>query len=155
VTGPGSATRSCGAAHAPWSGLDWEAKLSHLKNLHTRLAAVDLDAAQLAGEAAHDLVEALLRSLAAEVRGSGLAPRRGRHGLVAYLQAATAERLGSDQWMPIVTLAGPPWPAGRRDLALEVFAAANHPRSSAELPGQAIPAAHRAATTPPSLREVQ
>jgi hypothetical protein len=30
--------------------------------------------------------------------------------LVAYLQAATAERLGSDRWMPIVTLAGPPWP---------------------------------------------
>jgi hypothetical protein len=26
--------------------------------------------------------------------------------LVAYLQAATAERLGSDRWMPIVTLAG-------------------------------------------------
>ena len=47
--------------------------------------------------------------------------------LVAYLQAATAERLGSDRWMPIVTLAGPPWPAGRRDLALEVFAAANRP----------------------------
>jgi len=110
VTGPGSATRSCGAAHAPWSGLDWEAKLSHLKNLHTRLAAVDLDAAQLAGEAAHDLVEALLRSLAAEVRGSGLAPPEVAMALVAYLQAATAERLGSDQWMPIVTLAGPPRP---------------------------------------------
>jgi hypothetical protein len=67
-------------SHAPWSGLDWEAKLSHLKDLHTRLAAVDLDAAQLAGEAAHDLVEALLRLLAAELRGSGLAtpPRSPR-----------------------------------------------------------------------------
>jgi hypothetical protein len=108
-----------------------------------------------AGEAAHDLVAALLWSLAAELQGSGLLSRRGRQALVAYLEAATAERLGSDRWMPIVTLAGPPWPAGRRDLALEVFAAANHPRSSAELPGQAIPAAHRAATTPPSLREVQ
>jgi hypothetical protein len=30
--------------------------------------------------------------------------------LVAYLQAATAERLGFDRWMAIVTLAGPPWP---------------------------------------------
>jgi hypothetical protein len=64
-----------------------------------------------AGEAAHDLVAALLWSLAAELQGSGLLSRRGRHGLVAYLQAATAERLGSDRWMPIVTLAGPP---GRR-----------------------------------------
>lgn len=40
--------------------------------------------------------------------------------LVAYLQAATAERrLGSDRWMPSSR-----WPdrlaAGRRDLALEV-----------------------------------
>jgi hypothetical protein len=73
VTGPGSATRSCGAAHAPWSGLDWEAKLSHLEDLHARLATVDQDAGQLAGEATHDLVEALLWSLAAELRGSGLA----------------------------------------------------------------------------------
>lgn len=56
--------------------------------------------------------------------------------LVAYLQAATgrldrlvatAERLGSDQWMPIVALAQTALAAERRDLALEVFAAANRP----------------------------
>lgn len=69
VTGPGSATRSCGTAHAPLvrSGPDWEAKLSHLEDLHARLAAVNQDAGQLAGEATRDLVEALLWSLAAEL----------------------------------------------------------------------------------------
>jgi hypothetical protein len=62
------------------SGPDWKAKLSHLQDLHAPLAAVDLDAGQFAGEAAHDLVEALLWSLAAELRGSGWLPRQGRHG---------------------------------------------------------------------------
>ena len=47
--------------------------------------------------------------------------------LVGYLQAAVAERLGSDQWMPIVAPARTTLAAGRRDLALEVFAAANRP----------------------------
>ena len=37
-------------------------------------------------------------------------PRRGRHGPGGPLAGPTAERLGSDRWMPIVTLAGPPWP---------------------------------------------
>jgi hypothetical protein len=35
-------------------GLDWEAKLSRLEDLRARLAAADLGAAELAGEAAHD-----------------------------------------------------------------------------------------------------
>jgi hypothetical protein len=110
VTGPGSATRSCGAAHAPWSGLDWEAKLSNLEDLHVRLATVDQDAGQLAGEATHDLVEALLWSLAAELRGSGLAtpprspwpwwPTCRPHRRAPGLRPVDA----------IVTLARPPWP---------------------------------------------
>ena len=129
VTGPGSATRSCGAAHAPWSGLDWEAKLSHLQDLHARLAAVDPDAGQLAGEDTHDLVAALLWSLAAELRGSAGYPAEIAMALVAYLQAPRRRR-GSGGSGPVdahrhagrTALA-----AGRRDLALEVFAAANRP----------------------------
>lgn len=84
-----------------------------------------------------DLVEALLWSLAAELRGHRLGyPAEVAMALVAYLQAATgrldrlvatAERLGSDQWMPIVALAQTALAAERRDLALEVFAAANRP----------------------------
>lgn len=79
--------------------------------------------------------------------------------LVAYLQAATgrldrlvptAERLGCDQWMPIVALAQTALAAGRRDLALEVFAAANRPglhqdyltARSLELTGQPPPRHH-------------
>jgi hypothetical protein len=127
VTGPGSATRLCGAAHAPWSGLDREAKLSHLEDLHARLAAVDQDAGQLAGEATHDLVEALLWSLAAELRGSGLAtpprspwpwwPTCRPHRRVPGLRPVDAHRHAGRTALA----------AGRRDLALEVFAAANRP----------------------------
>jgi hypothetical protein len=142
-------------SHAPWSGLDWEAKLSHLEDVHARLAAVDLDAAQLAGEAAHDLVAALLWSLAAELQGSGLLSRRGRHG-PGGLPAGRHRRAPGLRPVDAHRHAGrTALAAGRRDLALEVFAAANHPRPSAELPGRAIPAAHRPATTPPSLRAVQ
>ena len=127
VTGPGSATRSCGAAHAPWSGLDWEAKLSHLEDPNARLAAVDQDAGQLAGEATHDLVEALLWSLAAELRGSGLAtpprspwpwwPTCRPHRRAPGLRPVDAHRHAGRTALA----------AGRRDLALEVFAAANRP----------------------------
>jgi hypothetical protein len=83
----------------------------------------------------HDLVERLLWSLAAELEEHRLGYQAEvAMGLVAYLQAATArldrlvvtaERLGSDQWMPIVGLAETALAAGRRDLALRVFAAAN------------------------------
>jgi hypothetical protein len=122
--------RSCGAAHAPWSGLDrtGEAKLSHLEDLHARLAAVDLDAGQLAGEATRDLVEALLWSLAAELRGSGFwLPRRGRHGpggLAAgrHRRAPGLRPVDAHRHAGRTALA-----AGRRDLALEVYAAANRP----------------------------
>jgi hypothetical protein len=85
----------------------------------------------------HDLVERLLWSLAAELDGHRLGYQAEvAMGLVAYLQAAaarldrlvaTAERLGSDQWMPIVALAETALAAGRRDLARRVFAAANRP----------------------------
>jgi hypothetical protein len=84
-----------------------------------------------------DLVEALLWSLAAELRGHRLGyPAEVAMALVAYLLAAsgrldrlvaTAERLGSDQWMPVVALAQTALAAERRDLALEVFAAADCP----------------------------
>ena len=85
---------------------DWEAKLSHLEDLHARLAAVDRAAGQLADEATHDLVEALLWSRAAELRGSGLAaPPRSPWPWWPTCRAH-AERLGSDRWMSIVTLAG-------------------------------------------------
>jgi hypothetical protein len=85
----------------------------------------------------HDLVERLLWSLAAELARHRLGYQAEvAMGLVAYLQAATArldrlvataERLGSDQWMPIVALAETALAAGRRDLARRVFAAANRP----------------------------
>jgi hypothetical protein len=85
----------------------------------------------------HDLVERLLWSLAAELEGHRLGYQAEvAVGLVAYLQAATArldrlvataERLGSGQWMPIVALAEAALAAGRRDLARRVFAAANRP----------------------------
>jgi hypothetical protein len=85
----------------------------------------------------HDLVERLLWFLAAELEGHRLGYQAEvAMGLVAYLQAATArldrlvttaERLGSDQWMPIVALAETALAAGRRDLARRVFAAANRP----------------------------
>jgi hypothetical protein len=75
----------------------------------------------------HELVERLLWSLAAELTGHRLGYQAEvAMGLVAHLQAATArldrlvataERLGSDQWMPIVTLAETALAAGRRDLA--------------------------------------
>ena len=56
--------------------------------------------------------------------------------LVAYLQAATAGAWALTGGCP--SSAGrTALAAGRRDLALEVFAAANHPRPSAELPGRA------------------
>jgi hypothetical protein len=110
-----------------WSGLDREAKLSHLEDLHARLAAVDQDAGQLAGEATHDLVEALLWSLAAELRGSGLAtpprspwpwwPTCRPHRRVPGLRPVDAHRHAGRTALA----------AGRRDLALEVFAAANRP----------------------------
>jgi hypothetical protein len=85
----------------------------------------------------HELVERLLWSLAAELEGHRLGYQAEvARGLVASLQAATArldrlvataERLGSDQWMPIVTLAETALAAGRRDLARRVFAAAIRP----------------------------
>jgi hypothetical protein len=85
----------------------------------------------------HDLVERLLWSLAAELEGHRLGHQAEvAMGLVAYLQAgttrldrlvATAKRLGSDQWLPIVALAQTALAAGRRDLARRVFAAANRP----------------------------
>jgi hypothetical protein len=85
----------------------------------------------------HDLVERLLWSLAAELDGHRLGYQAEvAMGLVAYLQAATArldrlvataERLGSDQWMPIVALAETALAAGRRDLARRVFAAGIRP----------------------------
>lgn len=121
-----------------------------LEDLHVRLAAVDQDAGQLAGEATHDLVEALLWSLAAELRGSGLAtpprspwtwwPTCRPHRRAPGLRPVDAHRHAGRTALA----------AGRRDLALEVFAAANRPRPSAGLPGRAIPGAHRPATTPPS-----
>jgi hypothetical protein len=115
------------------SGPDWEAKLSHLQDLHARLAAVDLDAGQFAGEA-HDLVEALLWSLAAELRGSGLATpprspwpgglRAGRHRRAPGLRPVDAHRHAGRTALA----------AGRRDLAFEVYAAANRPGLQQDCP---------------------
>jgi hypothetical protein len=85
----------------------------------------------------HGLVERLPWSLAAELEGHRLGYQAEvAIGLVAYLQAATArldrlvataDRLGSDQWTPIVALAETALAAGCRDLARRVFAAANRP----------------------------
>jgi hypothetical protein len=87
---------------------------------------------------------------AAELRGSGLAtpprspwpwwPTCRPHRRARGLRPVDAHRHAGRTALA----------AGRRDLALEVFAAANRPRPSAGLPGRAIPGAHRPATTPPS-----
>jgi hypothetical protein len=81
--------------------------------------------------------------------------------LVAYLQAATgrldrlvatAERLGSDQWMPVVALARTALAAERRDLALEVFAASNGttlPRGARSSPASRHPTATSAQSARP------
>ena len=96
--------------------------------VHARLAAVNQDAGQLAGEATRDLVEALLWSLAAELRGSGFwLPRRGRHG-PGGLPAGRHRRAPGLRPVDAHRHAGrTALAAGRRDLALEVYAAANRP----------------------------
>lgn len=63
-----------------------------------------------AGEAAHDLVAALLWSLAAELQGSGLLSRRGRHGPGGLPAGRHRRAPGLRPVDAIVTLAGPPWP---------------------------------------------
>ena len=105
---------------------------------------------QLAGEATHDLVEALLWSLAAELRGSGLAtPPRSPWDLVAHLRAPPPSA-----WAPTGGCPSSRWPdrPGRRTARPRPRGVRRRqpPRPSAELPGRAIPGAHRPATTPPS-----
>jgi hypothetical protein len=80
------------------------------------------------GEATRDLVEALLWSLAAELRGSGFwLPRRGRHG-PGGLPAGRHRRAPGLRPVDAHRHAGrTALAAGRRDLALEVYAAANRP----------------------------
>jgi hypothetical protein len=73
--------------------------------------------------------------------------------LVADLQAATAERLGSDRWMPIVTLAGPPWPPD--GVTSPSRSTPPTARPSAGLPGRAMPGAYQPATSCRHLRAVQ
>jgi hypothetical protein len=85
ATRPGSATRSRGAAHAPWSGLDWEAKLSHLEDLHARLAAVDQDAGQLAGEPPTTWSRRCCDQWRPSCKAAGCYPAEVAMALVAYL----------------------------------------------------------------------
>jgi hypothetical protein len=107
-----------------------------------------------------DLVEALLWSLAAELRRHRLGhPAEVAMALVAYLQAATgrldrlvatAERLGSDQWMPVVALARPSWPPGGATSRSRCSpppttpdsSRPTSPRRSLELTGQPPPRRH-------------
>jgi hypothetical protein len=109
---------------------------------------------------ARDLVEALLWSLAAELRRHRLGhPAEVAMALVAYLQAATgrldrlvatAERLGSDQWMPVVALARPSWPPGGATSRSRCSpppttpdsSRPTSPRRSLELTGQPPPRRH-------------
>lgn len=86
---------------------------------------------------AADMIEAILLGLAQEWR----AAYQGYHGdeaeeLIAWLMLATSRRdryvptalrLGSNQWNPIVTLAQDALSSGNRELAVEVFRAANQP----------------------------
>ncbi len=59
-------------------------------------------------------LDALEAEMIARLRSSG-------HG------AGAARRLGSDHWMPIVALAESATAAGRKELAVEVFRAADQP----------------------------
>jgi hypothetical protein len=131
-------------ARLPWqpSGIDAQVYFTDLCELcvwenHGLLYQRETAPFASVGVEHRDLVEALLWSLAAELQGHRLGyPAEVAMALVAYLQAATgrldrlvvtAERLGSEQWMPIVALAQTALAAGRCDLALEVFAAVNRP----------------------------
>jgi hypothetical protein len=92
--------------------------------------------AQIHGELA-DHAESFLLALSDELRGHRL-----RHQAdealenIAYLHIAAgrltsfapaAAKLGSDRWMPIVALAQAAITRGRRDIARDVFAAADQP----------------------------
>jgi hypothetical protein len=88
-----------------------------------------------AGQA--DLVEGILFGLAGEWRGAYQDYQAAEAlQLVAWLHiagrrysryASAAHRLGSDHWMPIVALAESAAAAGRNELAIEVFRAADQP----------------------------
>jgi hypothetical protein len=111
VTGPGPATRSCGAAHAPWSGLDWEAKLSHLEDLCTHGLPPSI---RMPASSRLRPPTTWSRGCCGHWRPSCEAaawlPRRGRHGPGGPPAGPTAERLGLRPVDAIVTLARPPWP---------------------------------------------
>lgn len=88
-----------------------------------------------AGQA--DLVEGILLGLAEEWQ-AGYQDYQAAEALqlVAWLHIAgrrysryarAAQRLGSDHWMPIVALAESATTAGRKELAIEVFRAADQP----------------------------
>ena len=88
-------------------GLDWEAKLSHLEDLRARLAAADLDAAELASEAAHD------KKVVARARRKVLdQPLQGGRDLTPAMRATPRERLWCramhGHWRPL-----PGFPSGR------------------------------------------
>ena len=108
--------------------------------------------------------ESILREIADEVRGHGfeykeeqaldhgaalLVARGWHHGFVEH-----AARMGSRAWKPILTMAESAWKEGKRDLALQVFAAADQPgmhrdnlrRYCVELTG-ALPPPRRAILT--------
>lgn len=84
-----------------------------------------------------DLVEGILVGLAHEWRGAFHDYQADEAlQLVAWLHiagrrysryAGAAHRLGSDHWMPIVALAESAASAGRKELAIEVFRAADQP----------------------------
>ena len=88
-----------------------------------------------AGQA--DLVEGILLGLAGEWRAAYQDYQAAEAlQLIAWLHiagrrysryATAADRLGSDHWMPIVALAESAATAGRQELAIEVFRAADQP----------------------------
>jgi hypothetical protein len=111
-----------------------------------------------AGEAAHDLVAALLWSLAAELQGSGLLSRRGRHG-PGGLPAGRHRRAPGLRPVDAHRHAGrTALAAGRRDLALEVFAPPTTPGLQQnclagrylQLTGQPPPRRHSAQSSRPA-----
>lgn len=144
---PENAYRKCGAdAIARWGALPWQrtglAAPDHYRDL-CELCVWDewavlpeQETAPFVGVERRDvpMVEDILSEIEAEHRAAHLEFQADRAvQLVAWLHVATrtfdryvptAERLGSDWWMPVTAMAQAAVDAGRIELAHEVFAAA-------------------------------
>lgn len=144
---PENAYRKCGAeAIARCGALPWERAGLAAPDFYRDLCELcvwdewavlsDRETAPFSGVRRRDvpLVEGVLLEIEAEHRAQHLDFQADRAmQLVAWLHVATrtfdrfvptAERLGSDWWIPVTAMAGMATDSGRTELAVEVFAAA-------------------------------